>query len=316
MTLHEHFRAQFAAEGGQWHTDKEVDRAMRALFSDSNAGALAREQILQPGVWPRQLGPMISKAAQIGRARLMEMCQLKEGADQIVHPALRATLPPPPNGGLAGTTASSSSGGRTPCSTAHSDRRHSAFRPRTHTPSVKGGRARRAVRRAMLSTSECPCKPERASATSHTRCGAASTVAGGQRNVGTEPIKHDRCRPQQDTRALAPPTHTHGKPRAEHLRSRIQRRHKHAHSTWESQRMDMHSTSFGGGETQCSTKRWRQRQGWRRQQQVLQRSAASEHHAQHRARTQREQRTQRHGRRAMRRRRRLSKHAWRRPTRR
>ena len=23
-TLHEHFRAQFAAEGGHWHTDKEV----------------------------------------------------------------------------------------------------------------------------------------------------------------------------------------------------------------------------------------------------------------------------------------------------
>jgi hypothetical protein len=49
-TLHEHFHAQFAAEGGHWHTDKEVDRAMRALFSDSYAGALAREQILQPGV--------------------------------------------------------------------------------------------------------------------------------------------------------------------------------------------------------------------------------------------------------------------------
>ena len=58
---------------------------MRALFSDSYAGALDREQILQPGVWPRQLGPMISKEAQIGRARLMEMCQLKEGADRIVH---------------------------------------------------------------------------------------------------------------------------------------------------------------------------------------------------------------------------------------
>ncbi len=85
ITLREHFRAQFAAEGGQWHTDKEVDRAMRALFSDSYAGALARVQILQPGVWPHQLGPMISKAAQIGRARLMEMCQLKDGADQIVH---------------------------------------------------------------------------------------------------------------------------------------------------------------------------------------------------------------------------------------
>ena len=84
-TLHEHFRAQFAAEGGHWHTDKEVDRAMRALFSDSYAGALAREQILQPGVWPRQLGPMCSVAAQKGRARLMEMCQLKEGADRIVH---------------------------------------------------------------------------------------------------------------------------------------------------------------------------------------------------------------------------------------
>ena len=67
MTLHEHFRAQFAAEGCQWHKDKEVDRAMRALFSDPYAGALAREQILQPGVWPRQLGPMISKEAQIGR---------------------------------------------------------------------------------------------------------------------------------------------------------------------------------------------------------------------------------------------------------
>jgi hypothetical protein len=58
---------------------------MRALFSDSYAAALAREQILQPGVWPPQLGPMISKAAQIGRARLMEMCQLKDGADQILH---------------------------------------------------------------------------------------------------------------------------------------------------------------------------------------------------------------------------------------
>ena len=67
MTLHEHFRAQFAAESSQWHKDKEVDRAMRALFSDPYADALAREQILQPGVWPRQLGPMISKEAQIGR---------------------------------------------------------------------------------------------------------------------------------------------------------------------------------------------------------------------------------------------------------
>ena len=76
MTLHEHFHAPFAAEGGHWHTDKEVDRAMRALFLDSYAGALAREQILQPGVWPRQLGPMCSVAAHKGRARLMEMCQL------------------------------------------------------------------------------------------------------------------------------------------------------------------------------------------------------------------------------------------------
>ncbi len=33
MTLHEHFRARFVAEGGQWHTDKEVDRAMRASLT-------------------------------------------------------------------------------------------------------------------------------------------------------------------------------------------------------------------------------------------------------------------------------------------
>jgi hypothetical protein len=32
-TLHEHFRAQFAAEGVQWHTtDKEVDRANEGSF--------------------------------------------------------------------------------------------------------------------------------------------------------------------------------------------------------------------------------------------------------------------------------------------
>ena len=37
-TSHDHFKAQFAAVGAHWHEDKEVDRAMRALFSDSHAG--------------------------------------------------------------------------------------------------------------------------------------------------------------------------------------------------------------------------------------------------------------------------------------
>ncbi len=84
-TLHDHFLAQFASEGGHWHEDKEVDRAMRALFSDSHAGAKVREEILVSGAWPPSLGPMLSPAARKGRERLMAMCQLKAGAEHIDH---------------------------------------------------------------------------------------------------------------------------------------------------------------------------------------------------------------------------------------
>ena len=41
-TLHDHLLAH-------WHEDKEVDRAIRALFSDSHAGAKVREEILVLG---------------------------------------------------------------------------------------------------------------------------------------------------------------------------------------------------------------------------------------------------------------------------
>ena len=62
-TLHDHFKAQFASVGSHWHEDKEVDRAMRALSSDSHAGGRAREIILQ-GVWPEALGDMVSPVAK------------------------------------------------------------------------------------------------------------------------------------------------------------------------------------------------------------------------------------------------------------
>ncbi len=66
QTLHDHFTAQFASEEGHWHEDKEVDRAMRALFSDSHAGAKVREEILLLGASPPSLDPMLSPAARKG----------------------------------------------------------------------------------------------------------------------------------------------------------------------------------------------------------------------------------------------------------
>ena len=77
--LHNHFLAQLAAEGGHWHEDKEMDRAMRAMFSDSYACAKV------PDSWSPSLGPMLSPAARKGRKRLMAICQLKVGEEFINH---------------------------------------------------------------------------------------------------------------------------------------------------------------------------------------------------------------------------------------